>query len=86
MTNTASHPTVNSTPLVTEEYIVNAIKSKSTAYPSAKSYGAFAAEWVEDIEAIDLAVEVRDKYEAALVGLRQDIARLAEEVERLQHR
>jgi hypothetical protein len=73
-----------STPLVTEDDIINMVQSKATAYPSAKSYGSYPAEWIEDLEAIDLVTEVRDKYEAALAALRQDNARLAEEVERLQ--
>jgi len=94
MTNLTSHPLTDQPlanhsltevgPLVTEEYIVTTIQGKATAYPSAKAYGRLPAEWIEDIEAIELLTEVRDKYEVRLAALHRENARLAEEVKRLQ--
>jgi hypothetical protein len=84
MSNLTAHLIGESMPLVSEDAIVDSIQSKSTSQPRAKFYGDVPAEWIEDVEAIDLVLEIRDHYEAAVAALRQENARLIEQEEQMR--
>jgi hypothetical protein len=80
MANMTSQSGAAPEPLYSEEYIIQLVQARSVISPAPKSYGSFAAEWIEDIEAIDLMTEICAEYEILLAALREENARLKMEV------
>jgi hypothetical protein len=76
MINMTSQSGAASEPLYSEEHIIQLVQARAVVSPAPKSYGSFAAEWIEDIEAIDLMTEICAEYELLLAALREENARL----------